>query len=46
MYNGVKNTIDTTSDKELPIIVQTSSPTAVVSKQAGSGKKLEVIRKK
>ena len=46
VYDGVKNTIDTTSDKELPIIVQVSSPTAVVSKQAGSGKKLEVIRKK
>jgi len=46
VYDGVKNTIDTTSDKELPIIVQASSPTAVVSKPAGSGKKLEVIRKK
>ena len=45
-YDGVKNTIDTTSDGELPIIVQVSSPTAVVAKKSGDGKKLEVVRKK
>ena len=45
-YEGVKNTIDTTSDGELPIIVQVSSPTAVVAKKSGDGKKLEVVRKK
>ena len=45
-YEGVKNTIDTTSDGELPIVVQVSSPTAVVAKKSGDGKKLEVVRKK
>ena len=45
-FEGVKNTIDTTSDGELPIIVSATSPTAVISKQAGEGKKLEVVRKK
>jgi len=41
-YSGVKNTIDTTSDKELPIIVQASSPAAVVSTNVGEGKTLQV----
>ena len=45
-YIGVKNTIDTTTDGELPFIVATSSPTAVVSRKSGDGKKLEVVRKK
>ena len=33
-------------NKELPIIVQASSPTAVVARKSGDGKKLEVVRKK
>ena len=45
-FEGVKNTINTTTDGELPVIVGASSPTAVISKQSGEGKKLEVIRKK
>ena len=46
VYEGVKNTINTTTDGELPVIVGASSPTAVVSRKAGDGKKLEVVRKK
>ena len=45
-FEGVKNTINTTTDGELPVIVGASSPTAVIAKQSGEGKKLEVIRKK
>ena len=45
-FEGVKNTIDTTTDGELPVIVVAASTTAVISKQSGDGKKLEVIRKK
>ena len=45
-FDGVKNTIETTTDGELPFIVATSSPTAVVSRKSGDGKKLEVVRKK
>ena len=45
-FEGVKNTIDTTSDGQLPIIVKASQGTAVLTRAEGSGKKLEVIRKK
>ena len=46
VYEGVKNTINTTTDGELPVVVGASSPTAVVSRKVGDGKKLEVVRKK
>ena len=45
-FEGVKNTIDTTIDGGLPIEVKASQGTAVVTRAEGSGKKLEVVRKK
>ena len=45
-FEGVKNTIDTTIDGGLPIVVKAAQGTAVVTRAEGSGKKLEVIRKK
>ncbi len=45
-FEGVKNTINTTTDGELPVVGGASSPTAVVSRKTGDGKKLEVVRKK
>ena len=45
-FEGVKNTIDTTIDGGLPIEVKASQGTAVITRAEGSGKKLEVIRKK
>ena len=45
-FEGVKNTIDTTIDGGLPIVVKASQGTAVVTRAEGSGKKLEVVRKK
>ena len=45
-FEGVKNTIDTTIDGGLPIVVKASQGTAVITRAEGSGKKLEVVRKK
>ena len=45
-FEGVKNTIDTTIDGGLPIVVKAAQGTAIVTRAEGSGKKLEVIRKK
>jgi len=45
-YKGTKNTIKTTLDKELPIEINKSTATAVVSRKSGEGNKLEVVRKK
>jgi hypothetical protein len=45
-FEGVKNTIDTTTDGLPPVEIAATSTTAVISKDSGRGKKLEVIRKK
>ncbi len=45
-YDGTKNTIKTTLDNELPIEINKSTATAVVSRKSGEGNKLEVVRKK
>ena len=43
-FEGVKNTIETTIDGELPFIVSATSQTAVVTKQTSTGKRLEVVK--
>ena len=46
-FEGVKNTIDTTTDNKVPFLVSATGKTAVVSRDNGaSGNTLEVIRKK
>jgi len=46
VFEGVKNTIDTTIDGKLPIEVKASQGTAVITRTESGGKKLEVVRKK
>ena len=46
VFEGVKNTIDTTIDGKLPIEVKASQGTAVITRAESGGKKLEVVRKK
>jgi len=45
-FEGVKNTIDTTTDGKVPFLVKASQDSAVVTRDTGDGKRLEVIRKK
>jgi len=46
-FEGVKNTIDTTTDDKVPFLVSATGRTAVVSRDNGAGgNRLEVIRKK
>ena len=46
-FEGVKNTIDTTTDDKVPFLVSATGRTAVVSIDNGAGgNRLEVIRKK
>ena len=46
-FEGVKNTIDTTTDNKVPFLVSSTGQTAVLTRDTGTdGKRLEVVRKK